>query len=197
MKLFQICVFFIITQVSINYNIYPMDSNIMVYKNDLQANSDYLFYINQYYRENNYFEFQLELDKKYAQSFSLGFVKKYYIDTYSRPESQAISYSELNIQENGGKIIMKWSITFPDTSYYLGIKISTNQSIDRIGIRLFSAYRSNDYITILVFAIFFGICIFLCVLTLIMTKACGSKDSNDIVINKTKSSGLVQNELVY
>ena len=29
-----------------------------------------------------------------------------------------------------------------------------------------------------------------------MTKACGSKDSNDIAINKTKSAGLVQNELI-
>ena len=197
MKLFQICIFFIITQVSINYNTYPIDSNIMVYKNNLQANSDYLFYLNQYYITNNYFEFQLELNKKNAKSFSLAFVKDSYISSYSVPQSQTINYSELNIQENGGKIIMKWSITFPDSTNYLGIKFSSNQSIDRIGIRLFSDYRSNDYITILIFAIFFGICIFLCVLTLIMTKACGSKDSNDIVINKTKSSGLVQNELVY
>ena len=195
MKLFQICVFFIITQVSINYNIYPMDSNIMVYKNDLQANSDYLFYINQYYRENNYFEFQLELNKKNAKSFSLAFVKDSYISSYSVPKSQTINYSELNIQENGEKIIMKWSKTFPFTSYYLGIIISPNESIDRIGIKMLSNCLTNDYITILVFAIFFGICIFLCVLTLIMTKACGSKDSNDIVINKTKPSGLVQNEL--
>ena len=196
MKLFQICVFFIITQVSINYDTYQMDYNIMEYKNNLQANSQYLFYLKYTFGDNNYFEFQLELNKKNAKSFSLAFVKDSYISSYSVPQSQTINYSELNIQENGEKIIMKWSKTFPFTSNYLGIIISTNESIDRIGIKMLSDCFSNDYITILVFAIFFGICIFLCVLTLIMTKACGSKDSNDIVINKTKSSGLIQNELV-
>ena len=194
MKLFQISIFFIITQVSMNYDIYQMDYNIMEYKNNLQANSQYIFYL-KYSSNNNYFEFELELNKKNAKSFSLGFVKDSYISSYSVPKSQTINYSELNIQENGEKIIMKWSKTFPFTSYYLGIIISPNESIDRIGIKMLSNCLTNDYITILVFAIFFGICIFLCVLTLIMTKACGSKDSNDIVINKTKPSGLVQNEL--
>ena len=199
MKLFQISIFFIITQVSMNYyDTYEMDYNIMEYKNNLQANSIYIFYLkyNYFYRDNNYFEFQLELDKKNAKSFSLGFVKDSYISSYSVPKSQTINYSELNIQENGEKIIMKWSKTFPISSDSLGIIISTNESINRIGIRLFSDWISDDFITILVFVIFFGICILLCVLTLIMTKACGSKDSNDIVINKTKSVSLVQNELI-
>ena len=199
MKLFQICVFFIITQVSMNYyNTSEMDYNIMEYKNNLQANSIYIYYLkNDYvFRDNNYFEFQLELDKKNDKSFSLAFVKDSYISSYYESKNQTISYSELNIQENSEKIIMKWSKTFPFSNDYLGIIISAKESIDKIGIRLYSDCISNDFITILVFAIFFGICILLCVLTLIMTKACGSKDSNDIVINKTKSSGLVQNELV-
>ena len=91
---------------------------------------------------------------------------------------------------------MKWSITFSDSDDYLGILINPDRQIGGFTIRLYRNCRPpNDFLTIIIFAVFFGICIFLCVLTLVMTKACGSKDSNDIVINKTKSAGLVQNEL--
>jgi hypothetical protein len=150
------------------------------------------------YDDNSYFEFQIELNKNDAKSFSLAFVSDSYISSSSSYpiKNQTITYSELNIQENGEKTIMKWSKTFPFTSNYLGLYISPNKQIGNIAIRLFSDCRANDLITIIVFAFFFGVCILLCVLTLVMTKACGSKDSNDIFINKNNSAGLVQNEII-
>ena len=201
MKLFQICIFFIITQISINYNITEMKSNIKEYKRSLNTSAGgYVYYLNHdYNEENSYFEFEIELDNKNDdKSISLSFVKQYYIYSYySGPLiNQTISYSELDIQEKGEKKIIKWSKTFPFYKYYLGIFINPDKQIEGIAIKLFKDCRPNDLITIIIFAVFFGICIFLCVLTLVMTKACGSKDSNDIVINKTKSVGLVQNELI-
>ena len=201
MKLFQICIFFIITQISINYNITEMKSNIKEYKRSLNTFAGgYVYYLNHdYNEENSYFEFEIELDNKNDdKSISLSFVKQYYIYSYySGPLiNQTISYSELDIQEKGEKKVIKWSKTFPFTDYCLGIIINPDKQIEGIAIKLFKDCRPNDLITIIIFAVFFGICIFLCVLTLVMTKACGSKDSNDIVINKTKSAGLVQNELI-
>ena len=91
---------------------------------------------------------------------------------------------------------MKWSNSFPNTEYYLGIIIIPNQSIDKISIKMKNDCFAKDFLTILIFVIFFVVCILLCILTLICTKACGEKDSNSIVINKNNSVGLVQNELV-
>ena len=152
-----------------------------------------------YSQDYSYFEFEIELDNKNDdKSISLAFVKDDRISSYSfyTLRNQTISYSELDIQEKGEKKIIKWSKTFPFTDYCLGIIINPDKQIEGIAIKLFKDCRPNDLITIIIFAVFFGICIFLCVLTLVMTKACGSKDSNDIVINKTKSAGLVQNELI-
>ena len=199
MKLFQIGVFFIIIKISMNYyNVTEIESNSIVYKNNLNANSGYLYYLKKlsYNEENNYFEFQLELNKNYDKSISLFFVKDNYIYSYSNPKNQTIEYSDLNIEENGENIVMKWSNSFEFTRYDLGILIVPNKNIDQISIRLYADTRVNDYIRILIFFIFFGICILLCVLTLIMTKACGSKESNSIIIGKTKSTGLVQNEIM-
>jgi hypothetical protein len=200
MKLFQICIFFIITQISINYKSFELKSNIIQYINDLSPSIDgYIYYLrSNSYDDNSYFEFQIELNKNDAKSFSLAFVSDNYISTSSSYplNNQTISYSELNIEESGEKTIMKWSKTFPFTSNYLGLYISPNKQIGNIAIRLFSDCRANDLITIIVFAFFFGVCILLCVLTLVMTKACGSKDSNDIFINKNNSAGLVQNEII-
>jgi hypothetical protein len=200
MKLFQICILFIITQISINYKSFELKSNIIQYISDLSPSIDgYIYYLrSNSYDDNSYFEFQIELNKNDAKSFSLAFVSDSYISSSSSYpiKNQTITYSELNIQENGEKTIMKWSKTFPFTSNYLGLYISPNKQIGNIAIRLFSDCRANDLITIIVFAFFFGVCILLCVLTLVMTKACGSKDSNDIFINKNNSAGLVQNEII-
>jgi hypothetical protein len=201
MKLFQIFIFFIITQISINYNATEMKLNIMEYKGSLSPYvGGYLYYLNyDYSQDYSYFEFEIELDNKNDdKSISLAFVKDDHISSYSSYPliNQTISYSELDIQEKGEKKIIKWSKTFPFYKYYLGIFINPDKQIEGIAIKLFKDCRPNDLITIIIFAVFFGICIFLCVLTLIMTKACGSKDSNDIVINKIKSAGLVQNELI-
>ena len=201
MKLFQIFIFIIITQISINYKVTEMKLNIMEYKGSLSPSAGgYLYYLSydnsQVY---SYFEFEIELDNKNDdKSISLAFVKDDRISSYSfyTLRNQTISYSELDIQEKGEKKVIKWSKTFPFTDYCLGIIINPDKQIEGIAIKLFKDCRPNDLITIIIFAVFFGICIFLCVLTLIMTKACGSKDSNDIVINKIKSAGLVQNELI-
>ena len=201
MKLFQIFIFIIITQISINYKVTEMKLNIMEYKGSLSPSvGGYVYYLNyDYSQDYSYFEFEIELDNKNDdKSISLAFVKDDRISSYSfyTLRNQTISYSELDIQEKGEKKIIKWSKTFPFYRYNLGIFINPDKQIEGIAIRLFKDCRPNDLITIIIFAVFFGICIFLCVLTLIMTKACGSKDSNDIVINKIKSAGLVQNELI-
>ena len=201
MKLFQIFIFFIITQISINYNVTEMKLNIMEYKGSLSPFvGGYVYYLNyDYSQDYSYFEFEIELDNKNDdKSISLAFVKDYRISSYSfyTLRNQTISYSELDIQEKGEKKIIKWSKTFPFYRYCLGIFIDPEKRIEGIAIKLYKDCRPNDLITIIIFAVFFGICVFLCVLTLVMTKACGSKDSNDIVINKTKSVGLVQNELI-
>ena len=201
MKLFQICTFFIITQVSLNYDTIIMVSNEKKFINYLNPTTvGYLYYLSHEYGDyNSYFEFEIELDNKNDdKSFSLSFVKdsSTYYSSYSPLKNQTISYSELDIQEKDGKSIMKWSKTFSFSDDYLGILINPDRQIGGFSIRLYRDCRPNDFLTIIIFAVLFGICIFLCVLTLVMTKACGSKDSNDIVINKTKSAGLVQNELI-
>ena len=210
MKVFQICIFFIIIQISINYNITKLKSNTTEYKSGLSTSAGgYLYYLDKYddiydiygyYEESNYFEFEIELDNKNDdKSISLAFVKDDYISSYSSYytyNNKTISYSELDIQEKGEKKIIKWSKTFPFSHDCLGIFIIPDRQIGGFSIKLLKDSHANDLVTIIIFAVFFGICIFLCVLTLIMTKACGSKDSNDIVINKTKSAGLVQNELI-
>ena len=201
MKLFQICIFFIITQISLNYETIMLRSNDKKYINDLSPTTvGYLYYLNRVYGDDNsYFEFEIELNNKNDdKSFSLAFVKdsSIYYYSYSPLKNQTISYSELDIQEKDGKTIMKWTKTFSYTDDYLGILINPNRQIGGFTIRLYRDCLPNDCLTIIIFIAFLGICIFLCVLTLVMTKACGSKDSNDIVINKTKSAGLVQNELI-
>ena len=208
MRLFQICIFFIIIQISVNYNITQMKSNETVYKSGLSTSAGgYLYYLDKYSysssydRDFSYFEFEIELDNKNDdKSISLAFVKDSYISSYYSSDftinNKTISYSELDIQEKGEKKIIKWSKTFSFSNDHVGIFIIPDRQIGGFSIKLLKDSRANDLVTIIIFAVFFGICIFLCVLTLIMTKACGSKDSNDIIINKTKSTGLVQNELI-
>ena len=64
MKLFQIFIFIIITQISINYKVTEMKLNIMEYKGSLSPSAGgYLYYLSydnsQVY---SYFEFEIELD---------------------------------------------------------------------------------------------------------------------------------------
>jgi len=203
MKLFQICIFFIITKISLNYlyNITLMTSNLTENKYGLNPGYGYIYHLSDNYKEDekNYFEFEIGLNKDVYKNklFSLEFVKdssiQYYYDSL---KNTSISYSELYVQENGEKVIIKWSKLFPYTNNYLGVAIIPKSTIDQISIKILSDCRPNDLVTIIVFAVFFGICIFLCILTLIKTKACGSKDSTPLIINQGKSTGLVQNELI-
>ena len=213
MKIFQIVILFIIIKISISLNCTLMEYNSKETKSSLQPNNSYTYYLKGDYNSgNNYFEFQIELNKgEYSsKSISIKFVKSYFFSIYSNqchiPSSYSdisetlVSDSELDIKENGNLLVMKWSNSFPKYEYNLGIIIIPKEFISKISIRIKNDCLPDDYITILVFAIFFGVCILLCVLTLIMTKACGSKDSNPIIINQTNpvlmKDGLIQNESV-
>ena len=178
-----------------------MTSNLTENKYGLNPGYGYIYHLSDNYKEDekNYFEFEIGLNKDVYKNklFSLEFVKdssiQYYYDSL---KNTSISYSELYVQENGEKVIIKWSKLFPYTNNYLGVAIIPKSTIDQISIKILSDCRPNDLVTIIVFAVFFGICIFLCILTLIKTKACGSKDSTPLIINQGKSISLAQNELI-
>ena len=142
------------------------------YINDLSSTTvGYLYYLSHEYGDyNSYFEFEIELNNKNDdKSFSLSFVKdsSTYYSSYSPLKNQTISYSELDIQEKDGKSIMKWSKTFSFSDDYLGLLINPDRQIGGFTIRLYRDCRPNDFLTIIIFAVLFGNCIFLCVLTLI------------------------------
>jgi len=202
MKLFQIFNFFIIIKISISYyyNVKLMTPNLVENIYGLNPDVSYIYFFTYSLNgdEKNYFEFQIVLDKDIYKNklFTLEFVKDNYISNSGPFKNTSIDYSELDVQEIFEKVIIKWSKSFSFTDKCLGVAINPKSSISQISIKMFSDTIINDFVTILVFGIFFGICIFLCVLTLIKTKACGSKDSTPIIINQGNSAGLIQNELV-
>ena len=77
MKLFQICTFFIITQVSLNYDAIMTVSNEKKYINGLSPTTvGYLYYLNRIYDDYNiYFEFEIEIIKTMINHFHYHLLK--------------------------------------------------------------------------------------------------------------------------
>ena len=196
MKLFEILfVFGFIIGISTKLDYTTLKFNSMEVKYNLTKNMDYYYHLDK--EESNYFEFQIELNKdKYnSESISLIFGAFSSIISFDYEKYFTIKSEIKNIEfkENNDNLIIKGSLTFSDTNDYIGIIITPKQNIDKLSIRIKSDYIYNDYISIIVLASIVGVCILFCVLSLIFTKACGTKESDPMIIDQAQSI-LMKNE---
>ena len=71
-------------------------------------------------------------------------------------------------------------MTLKNTTYegkeYVGFRLTSSKNINFPMITIVDTYGATSAIANIIFFIIIAICLFLCILTLIKTKACGSSD---------------------
>ena len=166
-----------------------------LYKNDQPTIKDILKEDNHIYYSYDKIisqEIQIELDSsKYPNNpFSIScFVGGRY--NYERDISYKEEIKNIKVNNKNGYLFIKAYCDYNNIldSNRLYFNVTTNQNIDSAKVMIVECTEAHDTLSIILFFCFFGLCVLLCIITIIKTTACAKNEWNAPPKN---NNGLIQ-----
>lgn len=156
-----------------------------LYKNDQPTIKDILKEDNHIYYSYDKIisqEIQIELDSsKYPNNpFSISC----FVRSSSYYKEDDLSYKEeiknIKVNNKNGYLFIKaycdYSNTFESNRIYFNV--TTNQNVDSAKVMIVECTEAHDTLSIILFFCFFGLCVLLCIITIIKTNACAKNEWN-------------------